>query len=338
MKREVIGFLGLGTMGLPICCSLSKNDYSLVLPTYRKEIDASSGFSLIAPDYKSKLAVINDLLEKGAKGASSLEELVGMSDIIIISMPTSKQVEELVLAPNGILNNARKGTIVIDITTADPSSTKKLSQMLGENGIEMLDAPVSGAVIGAINQTLSIMVGGKEELFEKCLPIFEVIGKKIVHMGPIGSGHTIKLVNNFLGGCAVVATAEAIMVIKKSGISPQKALEVISTGSGRNIATMDKFPNYVLPNKKNNFSLNLMTKDLGLYNQVAKDLHVPSFISNIVYQLFNIPVSKGEGDEEMLDIVKMYEEWAGVKVSGTITENKLVSETTKPSSNELSCP
>ena len=101
---------------------------------------------------------------------------------------------------------------------------------------------------------------------------------------------------------------------------------------------MDKFPNYVLPNKKNNFSLNLMTKDLGLYNQVAKDLHVPSFISNIVYQLFNIPVSKGDGDEEMLDIVKMYEEWAGVKVSGTITENKLVSEITKPSSNELSYP
>ena len=123
MKREVIGFLGLGTMGLPICCSLSKSDYSLVLPTYRKDIDASSGFSSIAPDYQSKLAVINDLLEKGAKGASSLEELVGMSDIIIISMPTSKQVEEIVLAPNGILNNARKGTIVIDLTTAVPSST-----------------------------------------------------------------------------------------------------------------------------------------------------------------------------------------------------------------------
>ncbi|MBD1381002.1 NAD(P)-dependent oxidoreductase [Metabacillus arenae] len=320
MKNAVIGFLGLGSMGLPMCCSLSKNGYSLVLPAYRKEIDASTGFSPIAPDYEKKLAVLNDLLETGAKGASSLEELVEMSDIIIISMPTSKQVEELVLAPNGILNNSRKDTIVIDMTTADPNSTKKLSQMLGEKSIEMIDAPVSGGTIGAINQTLSIMAGGNEEIFEKCRPILEVIGGKIIHIGPIGSGHTIKLVNNFLSGVGTVAVAEAIMVTTKAGISPQKAIEVLRDSGGRNDATMNKFPNYVLPNKEFNFTLNLMTKDLGLYNQIAKGLKIPAFISNTVYQLWNIPVAKGEGDEDCLNIINMYEEWCNVKVRGTVSE------------------
>jgi 3-hydroxyisobutyrate dehydrogenase-like beta-hydroxyacid dehydrogenase len=322
MNSKVIGFLGLGTMGFPMCYNLSKNGYSLILPTYRMEIDASSGFSSLAPDYRSKLAVFNDMLMVGAKGASSLEELVVNSDIILISLPTSQQVEELVLAPDGILQNARKGTIVIDMTSADPMSTKKLSRLLAEKGIEMLDAPVSGGAPGAINQTLAIMVGGNEEIFEKCRPVLETLGKKekVTHVGPNGAGHTLKAANNFLSSCCLVATTEAIMVATKAGISPQKAIEVITGSGGRSDASMNKYPNYIFPNKSFNFTLNLMSKDIGLFNEAAKELKVPAFISNIVYQLWNIPIARGEGQEDLMNIIKMYEQWCGVKVRGTVTE------------------
>jgi len=322
MNTGVIGFLGLGTMGFPMCYNLSKNGYSLVLPTFRMEIDARSGLSQLVPDYQSKLAVYNDMLKAGAKGASSLEELVTNSDIILISVPTSKQVEELVLAPDGILQNARNGTIVIDMTSADPMSTKKLSQLLAEKGIEMLDAPVSGGATGAINQTLAIMVGGSEKIFEKCRPVLETLGKKekVIHVGPNGAGNTLKAANNFLSSCCLVATTEAIMVAAKAGISPQKAIEVITGSGGRSDASMNKYPNYVFPDKNFNFTLNLMSKDIGLFNQAAKELKVPAFISNIVYQLWNIPIARGEGEEDLMNVIKMYEEWCGVKVRGNINE------------------
>jgi 2-hydroxymethylglutarate dehydrogenase len=322
MNSKVIGFLGLGTMGFPMCYNLSKNGYPLVLPTFRMEIDASSGLSQLVPDYQSKLAAYKDMLKAGAKGASSLEELVADSNIILISVPTSKQVEELVLAPDGILQNARKGTIVIDMTSADPASTKKLSKQLAEKGIEMLDAPVSGGAPGAINQTLAIMVGGNEEIFEKCRPILETIGKKekIIHVGPNGAGHTLKIANNFLSSCCLAATTEAIMVATKAGISPQKAIEVITGSGGRSDASINKYPNYIFPNKSFNFTLNLMSKDIGLFNETAKELKVPAFISNIVYQLWNIPIAKGEGEEDLMNVIKMYEQWCGVKVRGSVNE------------------
>lgn len=322
MKSQTIGFLGLGAIGFPICFSLVKNGYSVILPTFRQEIDASSGYSPLAPDYQTKLLAINELLKDGAKGAANLTELAVQSDVILICMPTSKEVEELVLAPQGILHNARPGTVVIDLTTADPVSTQRLSQLLEEKGMDMLDAPVSGGISGAINQTLSIMVGGKEEVYEKYRSILTTIGKeeKVMYMGPAGAGHTMKLVNNFLSGCTTLATAEAIMVAMKAGISPQKAIDVLKDSSGRSDASMNKFPNLIFPGKDFNFTLNLMCKDLALFNQLAKDLRVPAFISNTVYQLWNIPVAMGEGEEDCLNLIKMYEKWCGVKVSGTGSE------------------
>lgn len=324
MKSKVIGFLGLGTMGFPMCYNLFKGGYSIILPTFRMETDANSGFSPLVPDYRTKKGLMEEMLRSGARNASDLKELVGASDIILLSMPTSRQVEELVFAPDGILLNARKGTIIIDLTSADPTSTKKISQLLAEKEIEMLDAPVSGGVNGAINHTLSIMVGGQEALFEKCCPLFNVIGQKekIFHVGPAGAGHTLKVANNFLSSCCLVATTEAIMVAAKAGISPQKAVEVISNSGGRSDATMNKYPNCVLPDKEFNFTLNLMSKDIGLFSQVAKDLHVPAFLSNIVHQLWDIPIAKGEGEMDMMNVIKMYEQWCGVKVRGVVDDKK----------------
>jgi 3-hydroxyisobutyrate dehydrogenase-like beta-hydroxyacid dehydrogenase len=322
MEKITLGFLGLGSIGFPMCHALAKSGYSMILPAYRKEEDAQSGYSLMVPDYQNKLNAINALISNGAKAAASLSELAAQSDIILISMPTSKQVEELVLSPEGILYNARPGTVVIDLTSADPGSTKKLSALLAEKGVGMLDAPVSGGISGAIAQTLSIMVGGREDVFEKCRPILNVIGKeeKILYIGSSGAGNTLKLVNNYLSACTTVATTEAMMVAVKAGIDPKRAIEVLKDSGGRNDATMNKYPNLIFPGKSFNFTLNLMCKDLNLFNQLAREMQIPTFISNTVYQLWNIPVVERGGNEDCLNIIRMFEDWCGVKVCGIDAE------------------
>jgi 3-hydroxyisobutyrate dehydrogenase-like beta-hydroxyacid dehydrogenase len=312
-------------MGLPICHGLHKSGFQLILPAYRyrREIDQTSDFSALTPDATKKAALIDHMLNNGALGAENLADVVRKSDVILLSMPTSRQVEELVLASDGILANARAGTIVIDLTSAEPLSTQKLSQLLKEKNIEMLDAPISGGVSGAAAQTLSVMVGGEKEIFERCLPIFETIGRadKIFYAGPSGSGNTVKCANNFLSFCCTAATTEAVMVCAKAGIAPQKTIEIIANSGGNNDAVTNKFPNIIFPGRNFNFTLNLMLKDVNIFNQIAKEMEVPVFIANTVYQLWNIARTEGTGNDDCRAFIHLFEKWCGVKVSG-ITDQR----------------
>ena len=149
--KKTIGFLGLGTMGFPMCYGLSKAGFRMILPAYRRTVDQAAGYSPLAKDEAEKSALIDEMLQNGAVAAASQKELLEQADIVMISMPTSRQVEALVLAEDGILANLRPGGIVIDLTSADASSTRKLSAMLLEKGVEMLDAPISGGNVGATN-------------------------------------------------------------------------------------------------------------------------------------------------------------------------------------------
>lgn len=141
---EKIGFIGIGTMGFPICYGLFKKGYKIVLPTFRREIDQSSGFIPLVPDEKSKASKIDEMLSNGCDGSDSIVDLSQKSDVIMISMPTSKQVEAITLGENGIESGAKSGTVIIDLTSADPTSTKMLSKRLSQKGIELLDSPISG--------------------------------------------------------------------------------------------------------------------------------------------------------------------------------------------------
>lgn len=324
MSKEKIGFIGLGTMGFAMCYGLYKKGFTMVLPTYRREIDQSGSFIPLAPDLETKTALYDEMLSNGCEGAATQEELFGKSDYILISMPTSKQVEQNVLGEKGILLQARPGTVVIDLTSADAASTRKLASMLEEKGIEMLDAPVSGGQAGAINQTLSVMVGGKREVYEKARGILETLGKpeKVIYVGPSGAGDTIKSVNNFLSCAGLLATTEGLMVAAKSGIDPRTAIQVISSSGGASNASQYKFPSLIFTGQGMNMSVDLMWKDIALYVAAAKERKVPAFIGNTVNQLFGLPSAEGNGGEDFVEVVRMFERWCGIDVIGIDKEEK----------------
>jgi len=316
--EKKIGFLGLGTMGFPMCYGLSKDGFKIILPTYRREIDQAAGFSPLAPDETAKTALIDEMLSKGAAEAASQKELLEEADIVMISMPTSRQVEALVMAEEGILANLRSGGIVIDLTSADASSTRRLSKMLMDKGIEMLDAPVSGGNTGASSQTLSVMIGGKETVFQTCREIFDTIGdpEKVTYVGPSGAGDTIKSANNYLSSMCLVASTEAIAVAAKAGIDPHVAAKVISQSGGSSQAVTYKYPKLVFPGKNMGMSVNLMLKDIRLFKDAAHSMDVPAFMASQLYEVFHLPSAEDKGNVDFVYLVEMYEKWSGVKLRG----------------------
>ena len=311
IREKKIGFFGLGNMGLPMCQGMVKDGWKIVLPTFRPAR---------TPE---RQAAIDAMLAAGAEGSESQVDMIKKCDMFVLSLPKSQQVEALVLGSDGILANGKPGTIIVDATSADPMSTKKLAATLQANGMDIIDCPVSGGVSGAANQTLTIMVGGKKETFEYCLPILNTLGNpdKVMYIGPSGAGDMIKCANNFLSACCAAATTEAVAVCGKAGIDPQTAIKVISSSGGASNASTNKFPNLFFPGKKWNFALELMYKDIGLFNATAKELNVPAFFGQATAQIWNIPIAEVGGKEDCIHVQNTYERWSGTKMCG-ITEEK----------------
>lgn len=316
MKQEKIGFIGLGTMGFAMCYGLYKSGYLMILPTYRREADQSGSFTPLVPTLEAKTAAYDEMLNNGCEGAANSAELFAKSDVIMISMPTSKQVEMNVYGPEGILENAKTGTLVIDLTSSDASSTRKIAKDLEAKGIELLDAPISGGQAGAINQTLTVMVGGKPEVFEKARPILDTIGnpEKVTYVGPSGAGDAIKCINNFLSCTCLLASTEALSAAVKAGIDPKVAAQVIGSSGGSSNATTYKFPNLIFTGQGMNMPVDLMKKDIGLFNALTKELKVPGFYGNTTYNLFDIQSGSGHGMDDFSCVVRMFEDWTGVRL------------------------
>lgn len=317
-EEKTLGFLGLGAMGMAMCSGLVKCGFKVVLPTYRRDQDMAAGFSPVAPDAAAKSARLDEMLASTGIASESQEDLIKKSDVILISMPTSRQVEGLMYAEDGIINNMRPGSLVIDLTSADPNSTKKLAAELEAKGVDMMDCPISGGTVGASNQTLAVMAGGKKEVFDKYREILDTIGapEKVTYVGPSGAGDTMKCANNFLSACCVAATTEALMVTAKAGIDPHVACKVIAGSGGRNDAAMYKYPNLVFPGKNMGMAVSLMLKDINLFNEAAKANNVPALVGNQIYQLWHIPVAEQDGNKDLVRFVEMYEKWCGVKLCG----------------------
>ncbi len=312
LREKKIGFFGLGNMGLPMCQGMVKDGWKIVIPSYR------------TPKSPEKKAAYEKMLSDGAEGAASQTEMIEKCDMFVFSLPKSQQVEEMVLGADGILAHGKPGTIIVDCTSADPMSTKKLAPVLQEHGMDIIDCPVSGGVGGAAAQTLTIMVGGNKETFEYCRPILETLGDpdKIMYIGPSGSGDMIKCANNFLSACCAAATTEAVAVCGKAGIDPQTAIRVISSSGGSSNASTSKFPRLFFQGKPWNFALELMYKDIGLFNAAAKEMNVPAFFGQTTAQIWNIPIAEVGGKEDCIAVQNAYERWSGTKMCGIALENE----------------
>jgi len=293
--KPVIGFVGTGAMGAPMAQNLRKAGYSLVV-------------------YDLKDEAMEGLAKAGAEKVFSARELASRSSVVITMLPASPDVEAAVLGPEGVIEGAKTGDIVIDMSSSYPTSTKMICEQLAVKGIRMLDAPVSGGTKGARDGTLAIMVGGEEKDYEECRPILEAMGQNIYYLGKIGAGHTVKALNNLCSACSMVITSEALIVAKKLGLTPEKVIDAINSSSGRSWSSEFKFPTFVLNNTFNSgYSIGLMNKDLEIATRLGRELHVPMFVGALVQQLYNYAVGRGGGDECHTAIIKFIEDWHGVE-------------------------
>lgn len=295
MEKERIGFIGLGIMGKPMSKNLLKASYPLTVYTRKRE-------------------KIEEMIKLGAKGANSPKEVAENSDIVITMLPDSPEVEEVIFGERGVIEGIKSGSIVIDMSSIDPKTTIKIGTALEKKGVEMLDAPVSGGEEGAIKGELSIMVGGKKEIFERCLPIFQAMGKNITYVGPLGSGQIVKLVNQIIVAINIAGICEAFSLGKKAGLSIETVFNAIRGGLAGSKVMDTKVPRFIGRNFDPGFKLDLHIKDLKNALLMGKELKVPLPFTSLVQQIMISLSGKNEGDKDHSILVKFWEDLLGVEV------------------------
>jgi 2-hydroxy-3-oxopropionate reductase len=290
---HVIGFIGLGIMGRPMAKNLLKAGHGLVV-------------------HNRSRAVVDELGREGAKMATSPREVAAQSTVLITMLPNSPDVEEVALGKNGIIEGARPGLLYADMSTISPIVSQKVGAALAPKGVKMLDAPVSGGEKGAIDGALSIMVGGDKEVFDALLPIFQVMGKTITLLGPLGAGGFTKLANQIIVAVNLTALAEALTLAKKAGLDREQTLTALGGGLAGSRCLEQKKPNYIAGTYNPGFKIDLHYKDLGLIMDAARALGVPVPTTALVQELFSALRVKGKGGLDHSGVITLLEDLAGV--------------------------
>ncbi|MFX1243287.1 MAG: 2-hydroxy-3-oxopropionate reductase [Promethearchaeota archaeon] len=289
-----IGFIGLGIMGRPMARNLMAAGYSLTV-------------------WNRSRPGIEELAGEGASPASSPQEVASRSDVVVTVVTDSPDVEEVALGPQGIIEGGRPGLVHIDMSTISPAVTRRIASALAQKGIEMLDAPVSGGDTGAKAGTLSIMVGGKEETFQRCGPIFEVLGRTIVHCGPNGAGQTVKLCNQIVVGLNNLAMCEALVFAAKAGVDTRRMLEAVGAGAASSWALSNLAPRVLERDFRPGFKVAHQQKDLRLALDTAGEQATPLPGTSLVHQLFAAVEAEGLGAEGTQALVIALEKLAGAE-------------------------
>lgn len=294
---ERIGFIGLGIMGEPMCRNLMKAGYACTVNTRTK-------------------SRAEKILSEGAVWSDSPKDTAGKSDVIITIVTDTPDVEKVILGEDGIFEGINPGSVVIDMSTISPSATRNMAAALKEKDADMLDAPVSGGDTGAIAGTLSIMVGGKQDVFDRCLPVFEAMGKNINLIGDHGAGQMTKLCNQVAVSVANLAMAEALILAAKAGLDMEKMLAAISGGAAGSWQLSNLAPRIIKRDFDPGFMVKLQQKDLRLVLGAASELGLGLPGTSLAHQLFNAIEAAGEGDEGTQALVKSLERMSGVEVRG----------------------
>jgi len=295
-----IGFIGLGIMGKPMSLNLIKAGYKLIVYDVRHE-------------------PVNELVLRGAEAGKSAKHVAENSEIIITMLPNSPQVQEVVLGQDGILEGAKPGTLLIDMSSIAPLVSVEISKKAKEKGVDMLDAPVSGGEPKAIEGTLSIMVGGDQKSFEQSEAIFKVLGSSAVLVGSIGSGNTTKLANQIIVALNIAAVSEAMVLAEKCGVDPEKVFNAIRGGLAGSTVLEAKMPMILNGNFKPGFRIELHIKDLMNALGTAHDLAIPIPLTSLVMEFMQSLKADGKAGNDHSGLVQFYEKLAGVEVRKTKT-------------------
>ncbi len=292
---ETVGFIGLGTMGKPMARNLMKAGYPLVV-------------------HNRSAQAVKELVGEGAQAANSAKEVAARSDIVVTMLPDSPDVELVVAGDQSVLQGARRGTLLVDMSTISPVVARKLAQQAEAQGVDMLDAPVSGGEVGAINATLSIMVGGKQQAFDRALPLFQAMGKNIVLIGEAGAGQVTKAANQIVVGLTIEAISEALVMATKAGVDPAKVRQALLGGFASS-RVLDVHGQRILDrNFKPGFRINLHYKDLSIALATGKEYSVPLPVTAQVQQMMNALLASGLGGMDHSALVTLLEELARAEV------------------------
>jgi 3-hydroxyisobutyrate dehydrogenase len=293
-----VGFIGLGNMGGPMALNMIKAGHTLTVYDVRRE-------------------AAEPHLAAGAQWAESAAAAAAQSEVVVTSLPGPKDVESVALGEGGILSKLARGAVYADLSTNSPTVIRQLNATFKAKGIEMLDAPVSGGIVGARAGTLAVMVGGSKEAFERIKPVLDAIGDKVSYIGDSGAGAVAKLVHNMIAICSTQLLAEAFTMGVKAGVAPEALLKVVQDGAyGQGMLLSGTMPKMVFRGNfdRVSFALKLARKDLGLATEVGRENNVPMPIASLVEQDFLSAIANGLADKDSTAAFTIQEQRANVKV------------------------
>ena len=292
-----VGFIGVGNMGNPMAGNVLK-----------------AGFPMTVFDTNPR--AMENLVQAGAQRAASAREVVERSEVTLTSLPASPDVEAAYLDAGGLVDSAKPGSVLIDLSSVLPSTPKKIEPRAKARGLHFLEAPVSGGVSGARAATLAIMVGGDAAALARVQPVLRAIGPNIFHVGPVGAGNTMKAINNMMACVNSLAMMEGVALGVKAGLAPLTIYEVVKASSGGSKA-LERIPTALVPRKfEPGFMVKLMNKDLETFNTIAKELHVPVSFSNVAQRYQQAAMAAGLAEQDTSVVMTIIEQLAAVKVSG----------------------
>ncbi len=288
-----VGFIGLGIMGRPMALNLLKAGHRLRVYGRRPE-------------------TMQPLMQAGATACTSPREAAEGAEVTIVMVSDTPDVEQVILGAEGVIHGARPGSVVVDMSTISPAATRFMARELAAGGVEMLDAPVSGGDVGAVNAILSIMVGGKAEVFLRVKPLFEALGKNIVHIGDSGAGQVAKACNQIVVAVTIQGVAEALTFARKNGVDPGKVRDALLGGfAGSKI--LEVHGKRMLDHDfKPGFKTRLHQKDLDIVMQTARELGLALPAAALVMQNLNALIGSGDGEVDSAAVVKVVERMSGL--------------------------
>jgi len=293
---SVIGFIGLGIMGKPMARNLLKAGHSLIV-------------------HNRSRASVDDLAREGAAPAANSREVAAQSEIVITMLPDSPDVELVYTGEQGIFSGVKAGTLLIDMSSISPIVARRLAADAEKRGCDMLDAPVSGGEAGAIGATLSIMIGGKSAAVEKAMPLFQAMGKNIVHVGEAGAGQVTKAANQMVVGTTIAIVGEALVLAKKAGVDPAKVRQALLGGFAQSKILEAHGQKMLERNFKPGFRIRLHEKDMKIALSTGSEYGVPLMVTGVVGQMMTAMKGLGDGDLDHSGLVKFVEELAKAQVA-----------------------